>query len=94
MGLPEEEISLVQKFSRAKIGREQHTEGGTLGNWLLASTTADTHAVDNVALLGLVTQTASLVGARWAGRAVNDIQLAKLYYALSANVQRVYSRDN
>jgi hypothetical protein len=69
-------------------------EGGTLGNWLLASTTANTDAVDNVALLGLVTQTASLVGARWAGRAVNDIQLAKLYYALSANVQRVYSRDN
>lgn len=88
------EISLVQKFSRVKICAEQHTEGGTLGNWLLASTTADTDAVDNVALLGLVTQTASLVGARWAGRAVNDIQLAKLYYALSANVQRVYSRDN
>ena len=55
-----------------------HTVGGTLWCWPLAASTADTHAVDDIALLGLVSETASLVGARWAGSAVDDVQLAEL----------------
>lgn len=48
----------------------------TLGDGLFAVTTADTDTVDNISLLGLVTQTASLVGARWAGSTVNHVELA------------------
>ena len=44
----------------------------------LAATTADADAVDNVALLGLVPETAGLVGARGTAGAVDDLQLAKL----------------
>jgi hypothetical protein len=55
------------------------TVSGTLGGRALATTTADTGAVDNVSLLGLVTQTASLVGTAGAGGAVDDVQLAELY---------------
>jgi len=50
----------------------------TLRHWLLASTSPHTHAVDYIALLGLVPKTASLV---WTGRprgAVDDVQLAEL----------------
>ena len=50
----------------------------TLGDGLLAVTTADANAVNNVALLGLVAKTASLVGAGGAGCAVDDVQLAVL----------------
>lgn len=53
--------------------------GGTLGGRALATTAADTDTVDDVTLLGLVTQTASLVGAGGAGSTVDDVQLAKLY---------------
>ncbi len=52
--------------------------GGTLGGGLFAVATADTDAVDHVALLGLVAETARLVGARGAGRAVDDRELAVL----------------
>lgn len=52
--------------------------GGTLGSGLLAATAADTDAVDNVALLGLVAETAGLVGARGAAGTVDDVQLAQL----------------
>jgi len=48
----------------------------TLWNGLFAVTPADTDAVDEIALLGLVAQTASLVGARRTGCTVNDIELA------------------
>ena len=53
--------------------------GGTLGGRALATTAADTDAVDNVTLLGLVTETASLVGTRGARSTVNGVQLAELY---------------
>lgn len=49
-----------------------------LGSGPLAATAADTAAVDNVTLLGLVTETAGLVGARGTAGAVDDLQLAKL----------------
>lgn len=49
--------------------------GRTLGDGLLAVTTADADTVDNVALLGLVPKAARLVRSGWAGGTVNDIQL-------------------
>jgi hypothetical protein len=55
------------------------TVGSTLGSRSLAATATDTHAVDDIALLGLVSQAASLVGAGGTRRAVDDIQLSKLY---------------
>lgn len=48
--------------------------GGTLGDGLFAVTAANTDTVDNVTLLGLVPETASLIGARRTGRAVDDVQ--------------------
>jgi hypothetical protein len=74
VSVPLFEFSLV--LSRC-IGRR--TEGGTLGGGLLATTTADADAVDDVALLGLVSEAAGLVGARGARGAVDDVQLAELY---------------
>ena len=49
-----------------------------LGSLPLANSTADADAVDNVTLLGLVSETAGLVGARGAACAVDDLKLAKL----------------
>ena len=49
-----------------------------LGSLPLATSTADADAVDNVTLLGLVSEAASLIRARGAAGAVNDLQLAKL----------------
>jgi hypothetical protein len=49
-----------------------------LGRGLLAATATDTDAVDNVALLGLVSEAASLIRARGAAGTVDDLQLAKL----------------
>jgi hypothetical protein len=49
-----------------------------LGSGPLATSTADTAAVDNVTLLGLVSETAGLVGTRGAAGAVDDLELAKL----------------
>lgn len=65
--------------SRLENRRPKRTIGSTLGGRSLATTTADTHTVDNIALLGLVTETASLVGARGARGAVDDVQLTELY---------------
>ena len=55
------------------------TVGGTLGHGALATTAADADTVDNVSLLGLVSKTTGLVGARRARGAVDDVQLAELY---------------
>lgn len=55
------------------------TVGGTLVSVLLAASAADADAVDDVALLGLVSEAAGLVGARGARSAVADVQLAELY---------------
>jgi hypothetical protein len=49
-----------------------------LGRGPLAASTADADAVDNVALLGLVSETASLVGAGRTAGTVDDLQLAEL----------------
>jgi hypothetical protein len=53
--------------------------GGTLGGRALATTAADTDAVDDVTLLGLVTETTGLVGTRGARSTVDGVQLAELY---------------
>jgi hypothetical protein len=53
--------------------------GGTLGGRALAATAADTDTVDDVTLLGLVTETASLIGTRGARSTVDGVQLAELY---------------
>ena len=50
----------------------------TLGDLLLAVAAADTDTVDNVALLGLVAETTSLVGARGTRGTVDDVQLTVL----------------
>ena len=65
-------------------GVSSHTIGGTLWNWALATTTTNTDTVDDISLLGLVTKTARLIWTGWAGSTVDDVQLSKLYYALSA----------
>lgn len=53
--------------------------GGTLGDRALATTAADTDAVDNVALLSLVAEAAGLVGAGGTRSTVDGVQLTKLY---------------
>lgn len=55
------------------------TIGGTLGGRALAATTADADTVDNVSLLGLVSEAASLVEAGRSRRTVDDVQLTELY---------------
>lgn len=50
----------------------------TLGDRLFPVTTADTDAVDDISLLGLVTEAASLVRARGTGSAVDDVKLTIL----------------
>lgn len=59
----------------------------------LPAAAADPHAVDHIALLGLVPEAARLVGARGPAGAVDDVELAQLPtgYTLSAYVQRVVS---
>lgn len=51
--------------------------GGTLGGGPLASSTANTDTVDHVTLLGLVPETASLVGTRRTRSTVDDIEGAE-----------------
>ena len=53
--------------------------GGTLGGRALAATAANTDTVDNVSLLGLVSETTSLVGAGRTGSTVDHIKLTELY---------------
>lgn len=65
---------------------------GTLGDRAFAATAADTGTVDNVTLLGLVTETTGLVGARRARGTVDGVQLAELYYALSAMFNECIAR--
>lgn len=52
---------------------------GTLGHGPLATSAAHAHTVDDIALLGLVSQAASLVGTRGTRGAVDDVQLTELY---------------
>jgi len=71
------EGSLVLQLVDTLIGRL--AIGSTLGSRSLAATTTNTNAVDDIALLGFVPETASLVGARGTSCAVDDIELSELY---------------
>ena len=71
------ESALVLELVDTHVGRL--TVGGTLRHRPLTATTADTSTVDNIALLGLVAQTTSLVGARRTGSPVDSVQLTELY---------------
>lgn len=86
------ESARCQRLPRPPFRWCEHTVSSTLWHWLLATSTANTDTIDDIALLGLVTKTASLIRARRARSTMDDIQLSELYFALSANVQRVYSR--
>lgn len=59
--------------------RIKHTVGGTLRSRPLTATATDTGTVDDIALLGLVAETTSLVGARRTGSPVDSVQLTELY---------------
>mgnify|MGYP004700982797 FL=1 len=76
--------ALVLELVDTLVGRL--TVGGTLVSLALATTTADTDSVDDVALLGLVTQTASLVGAGRTAGTVDSGQLTVLPAADTENV--------
>ena len=71
---------MIRKWERSKDMVVFGTAGmaRTLGDGLLAVTTADADAVDNVALLGLVAETTSLVGARGTRGTVDNVQLTVL----------------
>jgi len=49
----------------------------TVWIWSLSGTSLHTDSVDNKALLGLVSQSASLVHSSWSGASVNDVQLTE-----------------
>jgi len=50
----------------------------TLGSWPLAATPPDTDTVDNIALLGLVSQAASFIRTGGTGSTMDDVQLTEL----------------
>ena len=50
----------------------------TLGDGSLAATTSDSNSVDNVALLGLVSELSGLIGTGWSVDLVNDGELSVL----------------
>lgn len=76
-------LACIHTISHLPISRHfqygDRTIGGTLGSRALAATTANTDTVDNVSLLGLVSETTSLVGAGRTGSAVDHIKLTELY---------------
>jgi hypothetical protein len=55
------------------------TIGSTLRGRPLATTSADSHTVDDIALLSLVAETTGFVWSGWTRSAVNDMKLSKLY---------------
>lgn len=71
------ERALVLQVVHTLVGRL--AVRSALGSKLLAASPADANAVDDVALLGLVSETAGLVGTRRTRCAVDDIELSVLY---------------
>jgi hypothetical protein len=51
----------------------------TLRHRSLPPTTTNTDSIDDIALLGLVSESACLVGSRGAGCTMDDIELSELY---------------
>lgn len=62
--------ALVLQLVHTLVGRL--AVGGTLGNRPLATSTTDADAVDDISLLGLVSETASLVGTGWSRGTMAD----------------------
>lgn len=91
MGLPKNFLALANSLHRPRQFPEisartklefasgVRTVGGTLRDRPLAATASHTSTVDDIALLGLVAETTSLVGARRTGSTVDGIELTELY---------------
>jgi len=81
IGTPASNTLLCSGLERPLVLKLVHTLvggfaiGGTLWNWALATSTADTNSVDNISLLGLVSETAGLVWASWSAGTVDDIEI-------------------
>lgn len=54
------------------------TVNNTLGDWLLSATSSDSDSVDNVTLLGFVTELSGLVESAWSVDLVDDWKLSVL----------------
>ena len=65
--------------TRAECWTQRRTIGSSLGDWPLATSSADTDTIDDIALLSLIAEAASFVRSRRTRGTVNDVQLAKLY---------------
>ena len=52
------------------------TVDNTLANWSLSATSSDSNSVDDVALLGLVTELSGLVESAWSVNLVDDGELS------------------
>jgi len=98
VGLPKNSIQSVRSSSNRTRAcsslLKTHTVSSTLWYWTLATSAANTDTIDNIALFRLVAQTTSFIRTRRTGSTMDDVQLSELYYALSANVQRVYSKEH
>ena len=70
--------SIISVSDPATSSAYLHTVCGTLWHRLLPASSPHTHTVDDIALLGFVSQTASLVGAGWTRGAVDDVELTEL----------------
>lgn len=58
----------------------------TLWNWPLSPSAANTHSIDNIALLSFVTKTTCFIRSRWTWSSVHDVELAELRYLVSAKI--------
>lgn len=68
------EGSLVLQVVDTHVGG--FTEGSTLWRRLLSSTSSDTDSIDDVSLLGLVSQSSGLVWSRWSRSSVHNGELS------------------
>jgi hypothetical protein len=69
-----------------------YTISDTLWNRALPSTPTNANTVDDIALFSLIAQATGFIRTRWAGCAMDDVQLSKLYYALSAMFNECIAR--
>jgi len=70
------EGSLVLQLIDTLVGRL--AIGSTFTCRPLSATSSDTDSIDDIALLGLVSQSSCLIWSGWSRSAVNDIQLSEL----------------
>jgi hypothetical protein len=77
--------SLLSHWSKITSGLELIDTNGswlasddTLGNWSLATSSSDSHPVDDIAILGFVTKFSGLIRARRSAGSMDDWQLPEL----------------